>query len=129
MAGNAQAFGFSITVTVTFGVVSSAQPDPSLTDLFAFAMAAVAAFSLLNLVVAYLLTRQQDVPEPTRVLLVATATDLLAVAGAVFAAVVVRWLCRGVATWILAPFCAGLIYVFVQAVELAVSFSGDRQDT
>lgn len=128
VAGNAQAFGFSVTVTVTFGVISTAQSHPSLPDLFCFAMSAVAAFSLLNLVVAHLIKGQPEPPEPTRVLLVATATDLLAVAGAVAAAVAIRHLASGITAWILAPFCAGLIYVLVQAIELAVSFAEAHEE-
>ena len=78
-SGNAQAFGFSITITVTFGAVNSARGSPSLPELFGFAFAAVAAFSLLNLTIATLVKDVDQGREPDRVVLVATATDLLAV--------------------------------------------------
>jgi hypothetical protein len=40
VSGNAQAFGFSITITATYGVVSSAQGSASLPEIFGFALAA-----------------------------------------------------------------------------------------
>lgn len=116
---NAQAFGFSITITVGFGVVSVIHPGPSLPDLFGFALSAVAAFSLLNLVVARLVRSDIDVAS-TRAVLIGTATDFVAVAAAIGAAVGISELVDGWMVWELAPFVAGLLYVFVQAIELAV---------
>lgn len=118
--GNAQAFGFSITVTVSFGVVSVLHPAPGVWDLFLFAMAAVLAFSLLNvLVVLALHDADRSVPGE-RAVLVGTATDFLAVGAAVGAAVGIGHLVDGTLAWILTPFVAGAVYVLVQSVELAI---------
>lgn len=118
--GNAQAFGFSITVTVTFGVISQLEVHPHLLDLFLFAVAGVAAFTLLNLVVV--LRRGDAINDGAgeRATLLGTATDFLAVGAAVGAAIAVGELLDGTLVWLLAPFVAGVIYVLVQAVELAV---------
>ena len=124
VSGNAQAFGFSITITATYGVISSAQGSPSLPEIFGFALAAVAAFSLVNLVVAAVLRRRKTDGEPDRVVLVATATDVLAVGASIAAAVAVRFALTGWPTWVLAPFVAALVYVLVQAVEMAVGLAG-----
>lgn len=118
--GNAQAFGFSITVTVTFGVVSHLEHEPRLTDLFLFAMASVTAFSLLNLFVAVRLPNTAESKPGERATLVGTATDFLAVGGAVGAAIGIGELVDGTLAWVLPPFVAGMVYVAVQAVELAV---------
>lgn len=118
--GNAQAFGFSITVTVTFGVLSQLDPHPGLFALFLFAVSAVFAFSLLNLLVVL---RHGDGArdEPgERATLVGTATDFLAVGCAVGCAIGVAELFRGTVAWVLAPFVSGMAYVLVQSVELAV---------
>lgn len=56
--GNPQAFRFSITVTVCFGVASRLQSRPTLTDPLLFALAGVVAFSALNLFVALRLRTQ-----------------------------------------------------------------------
>lgn len=120
VSGNAQAFGFSITITVSFGVVSAVHPRPSMPQLVGFALSAVAAFSLLNLVVARLVRDRPDVTGSTRALLIGTATDFLAVAAAVGVAIGVSELLSAWVAWTLAPFLAGLLYVLVQAVELTV---------
>ncbi len=122
VTGNAQAFGFSITVTVTFGVISSTHGNPSMLELVGFALSGVAAFSLLNLLVVRLLRVDIDRAdtESARALLIATATDFLAVGAGVGAAIAVGHLVRGWGAWVLAPLCAGVVYVVVQSVELAV---------
>lgn len=120
VSGNAQSFGFSIMITVTFGVVSAAYGQPSLPELFGFALTAVAAFSVLNVLVALLLRGEEDDEPPSKVLLVATATDFLAVGAGVGAAVGIRFLIADTAAWLLAPFCATAVYVLVQSVELTV---------
>lgn len=124
MRGNAQAFGFSITVTVTFGVVSADQASESTPELMVFALSAVAAFSLLNLLVAHLTRKRPSGTSSSRVVLISTATDFLAVAAAVGCALGVRYLATGLTRWSIAPLFAGLAYVLVQSIELAV---GQRQ--
>ncbi len=120
VSDNAQAFGFSITITVTFGVIAVIHPGPSLPELVGFALSAVAAFSLLNLVVAQLVRTDVDVDTSTRAMLIGTATDFVAVGAAIGAAIGISELVRGWLVWELAPFVAALLYVFVQAIELAV---------
>lgn len=120
MAGNAQAFGFSITITVTFGIVDAAEGHPTSLDLLGFALAAVAAFSVLNVLVFLLIDHDRDADTLQRALLIGTATDFLAVAAAVGVAIGATGLVHGWAVWLLAPFLAGLVYVLVQSLELAV---------
>ncbi|WP_148061582.1 hypothetical protein [Cellulomonas sp. PhB143] len=123
--GNAQAFGYSVTVTATFGAVAVRLGDPTSLQIMGFALCAVLAFSLLNVLVALQIRRDpsEAVPEPARVLLIATASDLLAVAAAVGSAIgVTAWLAGGVA-WFVAPLCSGLVYVVVQSAELAVGLA------
>lgn len=75
-SGNAQAFGFSILITVSYGITATSEPRPFLGDQIAFAMAAVGAFSLFKIVVAILARRESDNLGNKRVLLVATAIDI-----------------------------------------------------
>lgn len=128
VTGNAQAFGFSITVTVTYGVASAAEGNPTLPELMGFALSAVAAFSLLNLIVAHLVKADGSTTETTRALLIGTATDFLAVGAAVGAAMGVARAVHGWGSWVLAPLCAGIIYVLVQSVELAVGLAREDPD-
>ncbi len=118
--GNAQAFGFSITVTVTFGVVSQLGPPARVIDLFLFALSGVAAFSLLNVLVVHQMDGKHRDRTGERATLIGTATDFVAVGAAVGAAIGLATVLRNGWIWLLAPFVAGVVYVLVQAVELAV---------
>ena len=126
--GNAQAFGFSITITITFGIVSSLAGEPSVPQVVGFGLAAVAAFSALNVLTAMLMRSGAGGAEPKAVILLATATDFLAVGAGAMAAVVISWALAGWAAWLLAPFCAGVVYILVQSIELVVGeSSADRE--
>lgn len=107
---------------MTFGVASAATPGhPSTFDLFGFALSGVAAFSLLNLLVVSLLRTDPAAVrrESARALLIATATDFLAVGAGVGAAIWLSESVKGTALWLLSPLIAGVLYVLVQAIELA----------
>lgn len=119
--GNAQAFGFSILITVSYGIVSSSTDKPAPIELLGFALSAVAAFALLNLFVAWLKTIQPDDIERSEVLLIATATDFLSVGAGVGAAFAASMLTHGWVPWVLAPFSASLAYCLVQALEIAIT--------
>lgn len=127
VGGNSQAFGYSITITLTYGVISVASSHPTMPELFAFGLSAVAAFSLLNLFVALVLRGRSSGSAPSRLVLIATATDFLAVAGAIGAAWLVRRLTDDLWTWILAPLAASLAYMLVQTIELTVGRRGEEQ--
>lgn len=120
-SGNAQAFGYSILITVSYGIASTSRPPPVMGELFAFAMSAVAAFSLLNVVVAWFAGRESGALRSKRALLVATATDFFAVGAGLAAAFGISLTCSGFAAWVLIPFVAGLTYMLVQAIELGLA--------
>ena len=129
VSGNAQAFGFSIVITVSYGIVYSYVGQPTRLELVGYAMAAVAAFSLLNLLVAVMTRGSETDTEPTRVVLVATATDFLAVGGGIAAAFATgAVIASGWVVWVLAPALAGLAYALIQALELAVGLARASRD-
>ena len=127
-SGNAQAFGFSILITVSYGAVSSSHRTPTVLELFGFALAAVAVFSLVNLVTAWLTARHPNRETPRRIVLVATATDFVAVGAGVAAAIGVARACAGWPGWVLPPAAAGLVYALVQALEFAVGRAEAGED-
>lgn len=124
---NAQAFGFSILITVSYGIVSGTSGKPSPLELIGFALSAVAALSLLNVLVTYLKRSEPDDSERTYVLLVATATDFISVGAGLGAAFAVSAL-DGWPPWILAPFVAGLIYGLVQGLQIALARHGADEE-
>ncbi len=121
VTGNAQAFGFSIAITASYGAVSLEQGDPSPAELLGFAVAAVLAFSVLQLAAAALTPESGPAPERRRVTLVATATDFLAVGLAVGVALGLSAVLGGFVAWALPGFAASAVYLLVQAVELLVA--------
>lgn len=127
--GNAQAFGFSILITVSYGAVSTEHGHPDAGELLGFALCAVAAFASLNVLVALVLDRERRPGTPARIMLLATATDFLAVATGVGAAIGVAAACPALLAWLLAPLAASLIYVVVQAVEFAVGRATSVDET
>lgn len=122
--GNAQAFGFSILITVSYGVVAASADKPVPLELVGFALSAVAAFSLLNVLVALLKTIRPDDHEHARVLLVATATDFLAVGAGLAVAFAVVALADDWVRWTLTPFLAGITYSLIQALEISLTRKG-----
>lgn len=125
-SGNARAFGFSILITVSYGITAASEPVPSLAEQFAFAMAAVAAFSMLDVAVAILARGESGHVGSKRVLLISTSTDFIAVGVGLAAALGVESVVSGFAAWILVPFAAGLCYLLVQAAELTVGREAER---
>lgn len=125
-SGNAQAFGFSILITVSYGIAATSGPPPTLGEQIAFAMSAVAAFSLLNVLVAIVARSEPGSLSSKRVLLVATATDFIAVGAGLGAAIGIETAFDGVLAWVLIPFAAGLSYMLVQAIELALGREVDE---
>ncbi len=121
LTGNAQAFGYSIAITVSYAATTRNLGTPSLLDLLLFALAAVLAFTVLQLGAVALATREVEMAEPDRIRLIATATDVFAVGLAVLAAAGVSAVIGSWIGWALASFCASVLYVLVQALELRVA--------
>lgn len=128
VTGNTQAFGFSIAITASYGAVSIQQGDPTTIELLCFAVAAVLAFSLLQIGAAALSSDTGPPQERRRVTLVGTSTDFLAVGFAVGAAAGLSSLLDGVPAWALPGFGVSVIYVLVQSVELLAAAKATSED-
>lgn len=111
---------------MSYGIAASSAANPSFAEQIAFALSAVAAFSPLNLVVAYLAGRERGSLRSKRILLVASATNFLAVGAGLCVAFAIGLAVSGFAAWMLIPFGAGLSYMLVQAVELALARDVDE---
>jgi len=128
LAGTPRHSGSRSPSTVSFGVLNRLVGQPGLLDLFGFAMSAVLAFSLLNLIVVWRVRAAPEDEPSSRATLLGTATDFLAVGAGVACAVGAGRLVNGSAAWLLGPFLAGVAYVLVQSVELAVGREETDQD-
>lgn len=119
-SGNAKTFGFSILITVSYGILARSAPAPSIGQQFGFVMAERCGVCLLNPMVAYLTRREAIAPESQRVVLVATATDFVAVGVGLGAAYGIDLLLGGWAAWLVTPLVPGSTYILVQTLELVL---------
>ncbi|WP_069815559.1 hypothetical protein [Streptomyces sp. TP-A0874] len=117
---NSAAFGFSITITSSFGVLNQLAGTPSLVDIFGFAMGAAAAFTLLQ-AAATRGFRRQPGAAPLEVILLGTALDMLSVALGFGAAVVIGTTLPVGAAWPVGSFLAALAFAFGQALVLMLA--------
>jgi hypothetical protein len=116
---NASAYGFSVTITASFGLLTSALGTPSAPEIFAFAGGAVAAFALVELVVSggY---RQDLEDEPPNVKDVGSSVSVLSVGLAMACAYALGRLLGGFAAWPVGSFVATSVYLFLFGVELGL---------
>lgn len=113
-------FGFSILITVTFGLLQTLQGSPDVLRIVLYAVGAVMSFTLLEAV----LSRGFRAPMPqhrTRTLALGTSLNVVSVlAGLAAAYLTARWGAH-VVVWPAAPFAAGVLYLVVESVETAMA--------
>jgi hypothetical protein len=128
--GNAPAFGFSIMITCSFGVVSMLRVPATLLDVFLFGTAAALGLALLEGLVSRGFRDRLDEP-PEQVELLGTAMNFLSVAAGVGVAAVTASLVIGTPAWPLAGFLAASAYVLAESAEitLAERIQARRGDT
>lgn len=118
--GNSTAFGFSIMITASFGMVSHVDGAPNSIELLLFGVGAATAVALMEGLLtkgfraAIELTSQE-------VRMLGTAMNLLSVAAGVATALAIAELVDGTWTWPLAAFAAALAYVTAESIELLLA--------
>lgn len=129
--GNSTAFGFSITITVSFGTLSQLLGKPSLLEMLLFGVAAATSVALLEGAItrgfrAHLSGASQEVQ------MLGTAMNFASVAAGVGAAIAVGELFGGVPAWPVGAFLAATVYIATESAEILVaeriqSLRGDPQ--
>lgn len=113
-------FGFSILITVTFGVLQTLHGTPVMVEIFIYAAGAVLSFTLLE----GFLSRGFLHPMPqhhTGVQAMGTSLNLLSVGLALGAALFIGTVVTNMAAWFLAPFTASIIYLVLESAEIALA--------
>ena len=111
-------FGFSVLVTVTFGLLQTTQGVPDTTRTVLYAVGAVLSFTVLEGVLSHGFRRPMP-QHHTRILALGTSLNLVSVlAGLGGAYLLSRWFVH-VLVWPLAPFVAGVVYLLVESLEAA----------
>ncbi|WP_152191850.1 hypothetical protein [Georgenia satyanarayanai] len=112
-------FGFSILVTVSFGMLQATEGTPDAGRIVLFAAGAVMSFTLLE----GILSRGFRRPMPqhrSHVLAVGTSLNIVSVLGGLGAVWLAGTLVSHAAVWALAPFLAGIVYLLLESVETAL---------
>lgn len=118
-------FGFSILVTVTYGVVQGARGSPDTLDLMLYATGAVMSFTILEL--AFSRGLRETMPQhATRVVARGTAANLLSVLGGVLGALLTSDLIGSDAAWPVSPFVAGIVYLALESLEIMAAEAYSR---
>ncbi len=117
---NSTAFGYSIMITVTFGVISRVEGSGSVLDLFGFAAAASIAVGLINGAVTGGFRRRLK-PVPTEIAMLGTALNFVSVALSVAAALAAAELLANLLAWAAGAFLASGLYVGLEGSEILLA--------
>ena len=129
--GNSPAFGFSIMITASFGVLATELDRPHVADLFAFGIAAALAVAVIEGLVSRGFRRRVNSTTP-EVAMLGTALNVVSVAVGIAAALLVSQLMDGPLGWGLGAFVAATLYVLVESSEILIAeyiqaARGDRE--
>lgn len=116
---NATAYGFSVMITCTFGLVQQSAPVTTPRVLI-FLFSAGIAFTTVEAAVSNLF-RQRLRGERSDVVFLGTAFNLVSVAAGVAAAWIVALAGMSMLSWAVAPFAATLVYLLVGGLEMALA--------
>ena len=117
---NALAYGYSVTATAIFGVLSEAARPADIGRIFLFVAGASLAFAVVNAIVTRGF-RARVQTEPPVVVALATSLGIVSVSAAVGAAVLLATLIRDWPAWLLTGIVSTWIYLSVAALEVAVA--------
>ncbi|GGC05891.1 hypothetical protein [Cellulomonas carbonis] len=112
-------FGFSILVTAAFGLLNATEGSPDVGRVFAFAVGAVASFTMLEAI----LSRGFRAPMPqhdTHVTAVGTSMNAVSVVGGLAACWLLATVMTHASVWALGPFAAAIVYLLLESVETAL---------
>lgn len=120
LRNNASAYGFSVTLTISFALVSASHPHTErAVPILMFAAAAVVTFFLLE-ALASRLFQQVEVTEADRVTFVSGAVDGLAVLSATGTAAGLAEV-PGVAAWPVTAGGAVLVFLLVGGIDILLA--------
>jgi len=118
--GNATAFGYSVTITASFGAVQLDRGQPHYVDLLLYGLGAVTAFSALEGAVTKGFRGALAVGSD-QVISLGTALAFVSVGLAITAAHGVASALHGPVAWFAAALVASLVFVLAESVELVLA--------
>lgn len=129
LRNNLSAYGFSVMITASFGVLSATCGSPDVLDVFAFVGGAVTGVSLLDGIATHGFRRRFR-SEDSDVIALGAALGYLSVGLAVGAAALAGKLLTDWPAWVVGSFAATLVFVLLSGLEMTVAriAQEDRED-
>jgi len=118
---NASAYGYSVTITATFGILSVVTAVTTVLEIFAFAGGAVLAYALVDGVASGGFRHGPRDEEPSEVTALGSSISFVSVGTALLVALVEAQLLGGWATWPLGAFSATVTYLLLLALEIGLA--------
>jgi hypothetical protein len=118
---NASAYGYSVTITATFGILSVVTAVTTVLEIFTFACGAVAAYALIDGVASGGFRHGPRDEEPSEVTALGSSISFASVGVALLVALVEAQLVGGWVAWPLAAFSATVAYLLLLAVEIGLA--------
>jgi uncharacterized membrane protein len=113
-------FGFSILITVTFGLLQTTEGSADVPRIFLYAIGAVMSFTVLEGILSGGFRRQMP-QHRTQTLALGTSLNLVSVLVGMGAALLLAQGMAHIALWALAPFVAGVAYLLTESAETALA--------
>lgn len=123
---NSTAFGFSVTMTASYGALNQVAGSPSLVDIALFAVCAAGAFTVLQAVTTRGFRRRPGTV-PREVIMLGTALDMVSVVLGLGAAIVAGLLLPATVAWSAGAFAAAMVFALSQALELMIAARVERR--
>ncbi len=125
LRNTAAAYGYTLSTAATISLLAGMEGKPDAGELFLFATGGVAAFILLEAILAALRTPARQTLE--HAIPFAGALHAASVCAALGMALLVAHLVRSPVAWFLAQMATTAIYMLVVAVEIAVAAAIERR--
>lgn len=119
-SNNALAYGYSVTATASFAVLTRTDQPADIGRIFLFVAGAGLAFAGVNAIVTRGFRTRVE-PEPPVVLALATSLSALSISAGVGAAVLLGIMLGGWLAWLLAAVFSTWVYLFIAALEIATA--------
>jgi len=117
---NSLAYGYSLALTGSFGMLAHLAGPTSVRDIFAFGLGAALTFTIANAAVTEGFTTKIE-DEPPIVLALGTSFGFASVAAALGSAAFFAWLLPDWIGWGVGAFAASLVYLVITAFEFVVA--------
>lgn len=124
--GNSPAYGFSIMITVSFGMLTSLLGTPRVVEMLLFGLAAAATVAVLEAAVTRGFRKTID-DAHEEVQMLGTALNFVSVAAGVGTALAVGELLGGVIAWPVGACLAATAYVATESSEILLAEAVQRR--